>query len=285
VRKQSPQTDETVFQTSLLDNLAQKLTEVKARRVDLQNRVELMQLSTASSFAESWQQKLTPTRDAPSEVDPGASIGLDEQYVVLDLLAGVALTGLPDIAQLSQSLDELESRQMLLAQTYSQDHPDVRVVEAQISTCRDKLSVLAKQAAKALNREIAAAEAHENRLVEVYDNELEKAKAHDDFLVWERQELDGIERLKTIYNSIVAQLNDWRLVDPEEDGVWETKIAVLEPPSTGSGPIWPKASLLLSLYGAIGLLGGLAFAMVLERDVWTNRFSRGSNQHVSRPNG
>ena len=273
VRKKSPLADETVFQTSLLDNLGQKLTEVKARRIELQNRKGLMHSSGVGLLTTAPDQW---PADSPLEqaivAHSGPFSGANREHVALDLLGDVTLTGLPSIANLSQELQLFDTRHKALSQTYSADHPDVRAVSAQILTCRRKLSELAKQALLALEREVAATEAHENRLVEVYNEELEKAKAPDDFLVWQKQELDGIERLKTIYNSLVAQLNDWRLVDPESEGVWGMTIAVLEPPSTGSGPIWPKKSLLLSLFGMIGLLVGLGVTMLLERDMWSNHF-------------
>ncbi len=139
--------------------------------------------------------------------------------------------------------------------------------------------MLNNHASVALQREIAATQIRENQLVELYNRELEKAKANDDFLLSEQQELDAIDRLKTIHNSMIAQLNDWHLVEPGEDGGLGTKVVVLEEPSIGLGPVWPRKSLLLGLCTAIGLLGGMGMIVASKRDPW-NAAQNGRNTSV-----
>ena len=86
----------------------------------------------------------------------------------------------------------------------------------------------------------------------------------EDFNLW----VIEFERLKTIHNSLVSQLRDWRLLEPGVDGVWGTKVSIIEAPTIGSGPVGPKSSILLGLCVALGLLGGIGMIAVMERDMW-----------------
>jgi hypothetical protein len=175
---------------------------------------------------------------------------------------------MPDPALIVEKLHLAEVRQKELAEVCGPKHPAMRTVREEIAAWKDQLRMLNEQAPAALQREIAAAQIRESQLVALYDKELEKAKAYDDFLVREKQELDGIDRLKTHHNSLIAQLNDWHLVEPGEDGGLGTKLVVLEAPSIGPGPVWPKKSILLGLCVAIGMLGGIGMIVVFNRDPW-----------------
>jgi len=279
----------TTFQTTLLERLQQTMSEVRDRRIDLQNRIELMTPSSdADSVAHRAQYKLTAVDlDAPTDgerverITPSPpvhfvqhtefrpSFGSSDDNAALDLLANVKLTGTPDPSLIVQILYLAEVRQRELAKICGVQHPEMRAAREQVAAWKDRLRMLNNQAPVVLQREINAAHIRENQLLELYNKELKKAKANDDFLVSEQQELDGIDRLKTIHNSIIAQLNDWQLVEPGEDGGLGTKVVILEAPTIGSGPVWPRKSVLLSLCAAIGLVGGIGMVVATKRDPWS----------------
>ena len=271
LRKQSPLvgsgTGATTFQTTLLDRLQRTLSEVRDRRIDLENRMELMNLSSDSDLvARSAQHELIAVAvDAPTDgeqVEPRTpsprvqtvqhvefrpSLESNDDYAGLDLLANVKLTGAPDPSFILQEMYLAEVREKELGKNYGPKHPEIRALREEAAAWKERLRELNSQAPVTLQREITAAQIRENQLVERYNKEVEKTKRHDDFLVSDRQELDGINRLKTIHNSIIAQLNDWHLAEPDEDGGLGPKVVVLEAPATGSGPVWPKKSILLGL--------------------------------------
>jgi uncharacterized protein involved in exopolysaccharide biosynthesis len=178
-----------------------------------------------------------------------------------DPLASMGMAATPEFDLVSRELLAAEMREDRLAQLCGPKHPDLQVVRGQIDSLRQRLTSLARQAPATLQRELIVATTREDQLLQLYDKELQAAKANEDFLVKEGLELDGIERLKTIHNSIVAQLNDWQLVEPSEEGTADVNVVVLEAPSIGTGPIWPRPPLLLSLCAATGMLVGLGIVV------------------------
>ena len=292
LRKKSPVigqgNDATAFQTTILEELGQALATVRSRRIDLQNRsVLLAQDSRAESLttnrprglvsvaysapAETASTPTTAYEQEASSGDPGRS------NTALELVADLPLAGSPGSTQILEELYRAEVRQKELAEHCGPDHPAMRSVQRQIIGWEARLDQLKRQAPAMLNREIAAAQSRESQLMNLYDKEFQKAKASDEFLVVEKQELDGIDRLKTIHNSLVAQVNDWRLSEPGDDSVWGTRMAIIEAPSIGAGPIWPKPSMLLALCVAVGLLGGVGLIAVLERRRWSSAFDHAAN--------
>ncbi len=279
LRKNSPLIgqgkDATIFQTTMLERLGETLTEVRSRRVDIQSRMLLLsQASGADLEAASSKQEVTTvafnnSNSKAEAVTAGKAMLIpafesNSRNVALNLIADANLVGTPDASSLFQELHLAQSQQRKMAQICGPKHPERLALDEQIADLKEQLQSLSNSAPATFQNEIDALESHENQLVDLYELELEKAKVNDDYLVEERQELDGIQRLKTIHNSLVAQLSDWRFVDPEEDGAWGLEMEVLEEPTIGTGPIWPKKSVLLILCGAIGLLGGLGMVVVLE---------------------
>lgn len=284
LRKDSPLIGQgkeaTIFQTTMLEKLGRTLTEVRSRRIDIQSRMQLLsqtpavglgafspqQEVTTVAYDNSGEEPQTKTAGTPVTVRKVVlpSYETSNQDAALNLIADSNVIGTPDASTLFQELSLAQVQQKKLAQICGPKHPEMLALNEQIAGLKEQLHSLSNQAPAAIQNEIDAIQAQENQLMELYERELEKAKVNDDYLVKERQELDGIERLKTIHNTLVVQLNDWRLVDPEEDGVWGLNMEVLEAPTIGTGPIWPKKSVLLILCGAIGLLGGLGMVVVLE---------------------
>lgn len=288
LRKQSPligQGKDANLQITMLEKLGQSLAEVRNRRIDFQNRITLLGKSSDTRVAVrrppleltavavagpppeeqaelvSWSPYMAEDALIPADVSSNKNIALD-------LIADVKLTVTPSPAQIFEELYRAEVRQKELAERCGADHPEMRAANERIAAWKGQLQELNEQAPIALQREIDAALRRENQLAVLYNAELEKAKSSDDFLVVEKQEMDGIERLKTMHNSLVFQLNDWRLLEPGEDGVWGTKMSIIEAPTIGTGPVWPKLSIVLLLSAAIGLLAGIGMIAVLERDTW-----------------
>jgi len=286
LRKNSPLIgqgkDATVFQTTILERLGRTLTEVKSRRIDIQSRMQLLQQTSDAGFSDvGSQQEVTtvgyntsteqqetesasPTRTSRKPV-VRSTFATSQKDVALNLIADANIIGVPNASTILQELYLAQVEQKKLSQVCGPKHPEMLALKEQISGLKDHLRSLSNQAPATFQNEIEAILAYENQLLELYELELDKAKVNDDYLVKERQELDGIQRLKSIHNSLVVQLNDWRLVDPKEDGAWGLDMEVLEAPTIGTGPIWPKKSVLLILCSAIGLLGGLGMVVVFGK--------------------
>ncbi len=286
LRKNSPLIgqgkDATIFQTTILERLGRTLTEVRSRRIDIQSRMQLLRQTSDVGFGDVGpQQEVTTvaynTSTQPQETEPASStrtaskpvmlptFDTSNKDVALNLIADANMIGAPNASTILQELYLAQVGQKKLAQVCGPKHPKMLALKEQISGLKDHLRSLSNQAPATFQNEIEAILAHENQLLELYEQELGKAKVNDDYHVKERQELDGIQRLKSIHNSLVVQLNDWRLADPKEDGAWGLDMEVLEAPTIGTGPIWPKKSVLLILCSAIGLLGGLGVVVVFGK--------------------
>ena len=290
LRKQGPfhgqEGDAGLFQKTALDHLATSLTDARERRIDLEQRVKM--LVQSSEFATSTRHgtdhqaadvaELTSHWPAEAGVRTArgslvrqasflASVDAPHQYNVgagTEPLADVELTKTPEYMQHTRELMIAELRESELAQVCGPKHPDLRAAREQVASLQERLRVINERAPLTLQQQLSVAQSREDELLELYQQELEKANINDDFLVRGSLALDGIERLKTIHNSIVAQLNDWHLVEPGDgDGVG-TQVVILESPSIGLGPVWPKKSLLLSLCVSVGLVIGLGAVVVTK---------------------
>ena len=289
LRKQGPfvgqDRDATSFQKTLLENLAASLTEARELRIDLEQRVEMLAhptevalsaqgvtengiASNGSSDTERPVERPTHATRIPvvRQASYLASVDLHATSVAAEpqRLTDLELAKSTEYVQHARELMLAEMRERELAQHCGPKHPDLRAARQQVASWKERLESLNARAPLTLQHELSVAQTREKQLFELYQQELEKAKANDDFLVRESLELDGIERLKTIHNSIVAQLNDWHLVEPSEGAGTGVRVVVLESPSIGSGPVWPKKSLLMSLCVATGLLVGLGAVVVTK---------------------
>lgn len=283
LRKQSPLIGEgkdVSLQITNLQKLGQTLNEVRNRRIDFQNRMAFLEQSSDSRIAaDDSPQQLTAVAAPVGERAELARWQANENVVpasfssnniALDLIADVELTGTPSPSQIFEELYRAEVRQQELTQSCGPDHPEMKSAQQSIAAWKAQLNGLNALAPFALQREIDSAMRRENQLVELYNAELKKAKGSDDFLVIEKQELDGIDRLKTMHSSMIFQLNDWRLLEPGDDGIWGTKMSIIEAPSIGTGPVWPKLSIVLLLCAAIGLFCAIGTIAVMERKTWAN---------------
>jgi uncharacterized protein involved in exopolysaccharide biosynthesis len=292
LRKDSPfvgrDRDATTFQRTILENLAEAVSEARQHRIDLENRAELLAQAQSSTLDARLTQAnhavmKVATRDpdgdvsvglrgltpvvpviARTELDSGVALRAHTTALKPELVASVGLAATPEFEFVSRELLAAEMLERELVHHCGPKHPDLRAARERVATWKQRLQTLTEQAPAALQHELVVAKSRENQLLQLYDQELQNAKANDDFLVKESLELDGIERLKSIHNSIIAQMNDWQLVEPSEDGGMGAKVVVLEAPSIGTGPIWPKKSLLLSLCAAMGTLVGLAIVVVTQ---------------------
>jgi uncharacterized protein involved in exopolysaccharide biosynthesis len=290
LRKQSPligrDRDAMTFQWTLLQNLAQALSEARQLRIDLQNRAELLADASPVSLpaapasdgitrvaarvadidASSASQNRTVVVPVSTHSKVRSATAASENLLPLipDALIGTGVATTPEFDLISRELLSAEMRESELAQYCGPKHPDLLAVKQQMASLKRRLAMITDQAPATLQRELVVAQTREDQLLDLYDQELQGAKANEDFLVKENLELDGIERLKSIHNSIVAQLNDWHLVEPSEDGGMGANVVVLQAPTTGTGPIWPKRSLLLSLCAATGMLLGLGIVVATK---------------------
>jgi uncharacterized protein involved in exopolysaccharide biosynthesis len=269
LRMQSPLVgrDATNLQATSLEQVGQDLSATRNRRIDFQNRLASLEKSTDGSVVTEPAKEVLTSLIADTQPSTNQN-----ENLALYLIADVK-TGKPDPAQIFEELYRAEVRQKELAQRCGPDHPSMRAEQEKIAAWKKRLDGLNEQAPIALQREIDAALNRENQLSELYNAELKQAKANDDFLIIEKQELDGIERLKTIHNSLVFQLKDWRLMAPGDDGVWGTKMSIIEAPTYGAGPIWPKLPIVLVLSAAIAVVGAIGTIAVMERRAWTSNGS------------
>lgn len=272
LRKDSPVTGNgkngSDVQMVLVQQLGQKLTETRNRRIELEN-----QLQATRSWELARREALTAADPAPSgqvltrtstadplapPVDPRplvTPVSMTERLTAASLLSEVMLPDGVDISQLQARLSEAELREKELAERYGAKHADLRAVREQVNSLRMQLQETIDAAPRVLERQLSAVEANEQRLLELYGSEQVKAKEIDVYLLEEQQARDQIERVHLLHDSILTQLRQSELTSQAvAEGRSGVKVTVLETPIAPRQPLWPSPLVLGIVCTAVGLV-------------------------------
>ncbi|HET6305191.1 MAG TPA: Wzz/FepE/Etk N-terminal domain-containing protein [Myxococcota bacterium] len=164
---------------------------------------------------------------------------------------------------LEQELWRAESHLAQLMQNYSEIHPEVQTVRQQIATLKRQL---AESSTAALEREFEAATGTEQRMVALYERELEKGKSLDVHRVKEDQLLAEVRSLAAVHDAALAKLKEVELeTEARAEGGAGVVVRVLEGPAADEEAMWPRPELVLLPCALVGLMGGLGLAVVLDR--------------------
>ncbi|HUT13019.1 MAG TPA: polysaccharide biosynthesis tyrosine autokinase [Thermoguttaceae bacterium] len=241
--------DAADVQKSLLRHLGERLTECRANRMEMENRMRVMRDGRGTSVVGSPSDP--PWVHASLSRSPG---GTD------------APQSSPDTRAIRLELFKAQSAAEALATQYGPKHPAMRAAEQQVAAWRQRLVQSEAEAAAVLEQELAAARMHERQLADLYRREFEEVKLVDAHLIEEQQVLDRIDRIRTVHDSILTQVAQWQLADQAlSGGRSAVRVSTLEAPDVAERLVFPPPSLMLAVCLAMGLVAGVGLIALVER--------------------
>ncbi|WP_164100515.1 GumC family protein [Candidatus Laterigemmans baculatus] len=284
LRKASPVTGNgkngADVQLMLVQQLGQKLTDMRNHRVELENQLEATQ-SWELARRESLARRETPAELAPHALAPDAlaphalaphalaSYALpvppprstaSERLITATMLTQMTQIDSTELHALQAQLSEAELREQELAERFGHKHAELRAVREQVRALNAALHDSLEAAPEILQRQLTAVQASEQRLSELYAVEQSKAKEIDAYLLQEQQARDQIARVHLLHDSLLTQLRQTELASQAvSEGRSGVKVTVLEAPTAPSSPLWPSPLILGLVCTAVGLAlaGGL----------------------------
>ena len=257
---------------ALMKELSGKIAELQSRKVDLENRLQLFARSNTGGLVDIARMDvaLPNVQQVALTSVPGSrpTQTLDTSLALsnLSLIGDSGDSSMPDAARIVQELFLAQAREKQLAQVYEPIHPDLQAIREQIDNWTQRLHDLGKAALAASHRELDATVQQLARLEEMYEQELDRARAIDDYALQDEQAAAAIERLRTIHTSLLTHISEWQLIDPSgKDGSSAVEISVLEPPTLPENAIWADPKMLLVACGLVGLLGGIGLVVSMDQ--------------------
>lgn len=273
--------DGSTLQAKLLLELGQSLAEATARRVELENQLASYSAESAKQFVSNplppalpgahalpvttQVMAYRPNLDSPNghrttsanreRLSASASWGLVSSFQSL---------GAPNAKELLEDLSRAKVEMEELSRHCGPDHPLWQSTSEKVAALEDQIREMSDVFPSVLQRELDTAANREKHLQQLYQQETDKAKRNDEFVLQEQQALESLQRLQSIHSSLVVQLNDWRLTASESTR--GTDVSIIEAPTIGSGPVWPKPAIVVVLSTCVGMFLGLAMIAWLERD-------------------
>lgn len=169
-----------------------------------------------------------------------------------------------DIAVIRKQKWEAEAELQRIAATFGPRHPSYRGLQDQIALWNERLAEMEQTAPAIAARSLDAARRSEEYLAEVYDDEYQKVKSMDTFMLKEQQAMENIKRVQQIHESTLQKIEDWKLSNALADGQLLT-VKILEDPQSDIQQVWPATSrvLVLALLFGVSLAGALV--LLFER--------------------
>jgi uncharacterized protein involved in exopolysaccharide biosynthesis len=258
--EQGPHRDALALLSRKEEELSLQLAELENEYQELRAGSESMgegenALQVQKSVLERQAQMLVEARSR--------RVDLENQLNAMKWSQSNGSSGVGSNSPIQQELWRAEVRFAELTQQYSEKHPEVRAVKHQMETLRKQLR---SSSTAALESRLRAARGTEKRLSALYNGELEKAKTLDSHHLEEEEIRAAISSLEGVHQAALSKLKDMELVvEARQEGGAGILIRVLEAPVSGYDPIWPRPELVLLPCALVGIMGGLALAVVTDR--------------------
>ena len=181
-----------------------------------------------------------------------------------DLRASRSLSGGP--AESSEALRVAEQRLAELRQTYSDRHPEVRAVLAQVEALRAPLPQTNASQVQDLERRLRSARDTESTLTALYEQEFRKSKEIDVQHMREQRLGEEVTNAREAHTVALRLLHEKKLTVQalSQDGAGVV-VRTLEAPTLLEDALWPRPVPVLFCCIVIGALAGLGLAVVAER--------------------
>ena len=166
----------------------------------------------------------------------------------------------------SEALRVAEQRLAELRQSYSDRHPEVRAVLAQVEALRGPLPQSNASQSQDLERRVRAARDTEANLSALYESEFRRSKEVDLQRLREQSLADDVANAREAHQVALRLLHEKRLTVQalSQDGAGVV-VRTLEAPTLLEDALWPRPVPVLFSCIMIGVLAGLGLAVVAER--------------------
>jgi uncharacterized protein involved in exopolysaccharide biosynthesis len=262
---------------SQIDSLGAMVNTAKNRRIGLENRLQsviewrnsrLTEIESShpisvklSSLTQINANEQLPTASAAGDRGSQGYVDVDETVAMIP-----KADGMPEVELMQTALFQARVRERDLEQFYGDKHASLRAVREEIAAWETMIRQQVDAMPALLGNELETARLDEQRLIELYQAELEKVKQLDQQLIEEQQEFASIERVRMIHDSILTQLRQLELQNEAvADGRSGVKVTVLAAPTLGDKPVWPSPLMVFATCSVIGLVGGFRLAVGRER--------------------
>ncbi len=265
------------LQQSQLQDLATAYTEVRGRRIGLENRIATLDIEMsrtnealvlpASASSRSEAQVVTanyaPSGDQAVAKLESNDASSEQGWAALQMLNEIDMRSMQEPVALQQELFQAEVRRQELVEKYHAKHPELRAVNKQIADWKQRLQTLVDRAPRVLDRELRAVQMQEDRLRKLYEEELANAKIVDRQRLEQLHLQKQIEQLEVLHSSIVVQLTEMRLTkDVANEGGADLRVTVLQPPTPNIKPAWPNKKIVIGGSLLMGMLGSSMLAFI-----------------------
>ncbi len=262
----------------LLQGLGSSLTETRANRIALENRLAALQLLTDRSAIAHANHSRTETElvtasalqpvqiQSDSEPSPRTiTIGdgtapaaflraEDRTWGALQILSEVQSKGVENPSKIQEALFQAEVRRQSLVERFGPRHPEVRAVQKEIADWNRRLESVVARAPLTLQRELDAARRQEDRLQLLYDDQLARARDLDQDRLRQMHLQRRIKQLEPLHANVLEQLTQLKVSDAlAQQGRIAQTVIQLDRPDASLEPAWPDKRLV----GTCGLLVGL----------------------------
>ena len=257
--------------TEYLSNLGKALTEVKNRRLQMENESVAWIKSRDALSTPSNGLAVTIPASLPSGPfdDPRR-----EQRSTFALPAGHQSGHALEIRAMERELQVARQREAELTSRFGDKYPDVRAIRAQIRQLESQLEAMLAEIPKILQSELDVARKHEQELEAIYERELQRGRELELHELQNRQYLDSIERLRAAHGTVNAELHTLQPAAATATGQGTVHIRTITAPRASRASIWPIPAVVLAICGALGFVGGSG--VVLVRDRFASPDSSGS---------
>jgi uncharacterized protein involved in exopolysaccharide biosynthesis len=166
----------------------------------------------------------------------------------------------------SEALRTAEQKLTELRQNYSDRHPEVKAVLAQIESLRAPTPQTGASQAQDLERRLRAARDTERNLSSLYESEFRKSKQVDVQRMREQRLAEDVNNAREAHQSALRLLNDKKITVQAlaKDGTGVV-VRMLQAPTLLDYALWPRPIPVLFCCLVIGALAGLGLAVVAER--------------------
>jgi len=181
-----------------------------------------------------------------------------------DLRSSRSRSGLP--AEGSDALRAAEQRLAELRQTYSDRHPEVRAVLAQVEALRAPLPQTNASQVQDLERRLRSARDTEANLSALYEQQFLKSKEIDVQRMREQRLAEEVTNAREAHQVVLRLMHEKKLSVQalSQDGAGVV-VRTLEAPTALEDALWPRPVPVLFSCILIGALAGLGLAVVVER--------------------
>jgi uncharacterized protein involved in exopolysaccharide biosynthesis len=289
LRKSSPlvgkSEDQIASTTEVLGEISRSLGEVRVRRCELQSRlamVERVEAETAASGQTSegqpdnvltlvsHQQVGTGSEGTePAAVRPVSAGARVQNVARLSDLSGTmrngAAAGGEDLADIEKQLRAAQVAKDRVAQQYGELHPAYRRAESEIAKWRTLLQDRLTTTVDSMQHQFALDSSTEKSLSEVYEEELQKAKELDNYVVREEAMLAEIARIEKAHGAVFGQLTDAKLWEKAlEQGRTSVSVQDLDGGDRRAELLWPMPIVFVAACALIGFALAVLFVFGLE---------------------